>query len=115
MNIKDILDDFDDSQGLNDYLWRNRPYKGQPHTSGGERGKTEVRGITFRDLQDAFVLAAFDAGNNQLNPEQKERWRKDRMTENEIYLLDLNKISPIAWAQNMSCRVEKMMGIYPNI
>jgi len=114
-NLNEIFEDFENSQGMNDIMWRNRPYKGQLHTNYGERGKTEVRGITFRDLHDAFVLAAFDAGNDQLNEEQNERRRQGRMSLNEIYKLDLNKLDPIAWEQNMSIRVEKMMGIYPNV
>ena len=115
MSIKDIIDDFSNGQGDNDWLWRNRPYKGQPHTDNGERGKTEVKGVTFRDIRDCFILACFDAANDQLTEEKKDRWRKDRMTLNEIYELDLNKLDPIAWAQNLSVRIEKMMGIYPNI
>ncbi len=113
--LDDILEDFSNGQGDNDWLWRNRPYKGQMHTTSGERGRAEVKGVTFRDIQDCFILAAFDAANDQLDEAQKERWRKDRMTLNEIYKLDLNKLDPIAWAQNMGIRIEKMMGIYPNV
>lgn len=113
--FKEILENFSNGQGDNDWLWRNRPYKGQPHTDSGERGKTMIKGITFRDVRDCFILAAFDVGNDQLSEEQNGRRAKDRMSLNEIYTLDFNKIDPIAWAQNMAVRIEKMMGIYPNV
>jgi len=116
MDLKGILDDFDKEQGYKCQLLRNRPYTGQPHTDTGERGKTEIHGITFRDLRDAFVLAAFDAGNDQ-DPtgHNFDTERQGQVTYNHIFKLDLNKIDPIAWAQNMSCRIEAMMGIFPNI
>ncbi len=112
----DILEDFAKHNGDKCYLWRNRPYVGQPHTDNGVRGKTEVKGITFRDLKDAFVLAAFDAANDQ-DPTGNhfERERQGYVTFDAIYRLDLNKLDPIAWQQNFSVRVEKMMGIFPNI
>ena len=28
-----------------------RPFTGQPHTENGERGKTEIKGIRFRDFE----------------------------------------------------------------
>lgn len=115
MDINEIFEDFENSQGLNDTMWRNRPYKGQRHTVLGERGKTEIKSITFRDLHDAFILAAFDAGNFMLTEEQNKRREQGRMFINEIYQLDLNRLDPIAWEQNMGVRIEKMMGIYPNI
>src|SRR3954463_8298631 len=36
---------------------RDRPYNGQPWTDQGERGKTEVKGITMRDVADCLVRA----------------------------------------------------------
>lgn len=67
MDIKEILYDFDSSQGMNAKLFRNREYVGQPHTDSGERGKTEVKGITMRDIVDCFVLGCFDASSHLLN------------------------------------------------
>ncbi len=37
-------------------------------------------------------------------------WRRD-----DVYLVDFTKIDPIAVAQNLTCEIEKMMGIFPNI
>jgi hypothetical protein len=115
MDINQIFEDFGNNQGWNSYLYRNRPYKGQMHTDLGERGRTEIKGISFRDLHDAFILAAFEAGNDQLTEEQYENVKKNKVTESDIYNLDLNKIDAMAWQQNMSIRIEKMMGIYPNV
>ncbi len=116
MNLNEIMEDFGRRNGDKCYLFRNRPYIGQPHTDNGKRGKTEIKGITMRDLKDAFVMAAFDAGNDQ-DPSGNnfDRERKGCVAYNDIYKLDLNKIDPIAWQQNLACRIEKMMGIYPNV
>ena len=116
MDLAGIFDDFDKKNGNKCPLFRNRPYIGQPHTDNGERGETEVCGLTMRDIKDAFVMAAFDAANDQ-DPtgEYFEKERQGNVCYNDIYKLDLNKIDPIAWQQNMTCRIEKMMGIYPNV
>lgn len=82
---------------------RNRPYTGQPQTADGERGKTEVRSVTFRDLKDAFVIGLFLASDV---PEDER---------GSVYALDLNAIDILAAFQNMACEVEKRMGIYPNV
>lgn len=46
-----------DALGSNHNMRRDRPYSGQPHTSEGVRGATEIRGITFRDLRDCYIRA----------------------------------------------------------
>ena len=86
-----------------DTLDRSRPYDGQPWTDTGERGKTEIKGITFRDLRDCFIRALYDS-----SPIEAKDYPKS------VYDLDLNAIDIIAVAQNMSCWVEKYMGIFPN-
>jgi hypothetical protein len=35
--------------------------------------------------------------------------------ENDLYGWDLNKLDPMAVAQNLACEIEKIMGIYPNV
>lgn len=61
-------DDPDFKEKLNFELWstqsstdyrndRERPYNGQDWTDDGERGKTEVKGLTFRDIKDCLVKA----------------------------------------------------------
>jgi len=96
---------------------RNRLYIGQPHTTHGERGKTEIKGITFRDLSDCFIracfLSAFDqneAGYNEAN-----KGENGVLTENDLYSLNFNRIDIVAVRQNLCCQIERMMGIYPNI
>src|SRR3990167_2801417 len=85
-------------------LVNDRPYDGQPHTTTGERGKTEIKNVTFRDIRDCFIRGAFYSSG--LKPEDYPK---------SIYDLDWNVIDPIAVWQNMSCEIEKKMGIYPNL
>jgi hypothetical protein len=80
-----------------------RPYDGQPHTDTGERGRTEVKGITFRDLRDAFIRACFESSGLSI-----KEWPGD------VYQLPWHEMDILAVAQNLSLNVEKAMGIYPN-
>jgi hypothetical protein len=81
-----------------------RPYDGQPHTDTGERGRTEIKGITFRDLRDAFIRACYESSGLPM-----EQWP------GSVYDLPWRDMDIIAVSQNLSCNVEKMMGIYPNV
>jgi len=90
--------------GLLDTLDRERPYDGQLWTDTGERGRTEIRGITFRDLRDCFIRACFNSSS--LDPKDYPK---------SVYDLDWENIDIIAVEQNMSCWVEKYMGIFPNV
>lgn len=98
---------FAEIQGSGAYsLARNRPYDGQSHTDGGERGKQEVHGVTMRDVCDCIVLAFLScAGMDRENP-----------IHDDLYSIpDLNELDPGAVIQNAVCNIEKMMGIYPNV
>lgn len=86
-------------------LDRKRPYNGQPHTDHGERGKTEVKGLTMRDISDCFVLGLLDASGLQ----------SKHPVHDDIYKIDLHKIDPGAAIQNAMCHIERFMGIYPNV
>jgi len=46
--------EFYTGEGMNN-MDRNRKYTGQPHTDYGERGKTQVEGLTMRDVCDCFL------------------------------------------------------------
>ena len=83
---------------------RERPYNGQPHTDAGKRGMTKIEGLTLRDLGDCFIRACYDSSG--LAPKDYPK---------TIYGLDWEGIDPIAISQNMSCWVERYMGIFPNI
>ena len=85
-------------------LDRSRPYDGQPHTDLGERGRQEIHGITMRDLRDCFIRACYDASG--LLPQD---WPKT------VYDLPWDQIDPMAVANNLTCWVERYMGIYPNL
>ena len=110
--LQEMFDDCDGSSAYSND--RNRPYDGQPHTDNGLRGKTKIKGITFRDLRDCYIKACFlSAGHT--NPELYERVENGGWLTNDIYKINFSEIDPIAIAQNMSCEVEKLMGIYPNV
>jgi len=105
---------------------RDRPYNGQPHTSTGVRGSTEVKGITFRDLRDCFIRAYIlshnhhrDNGLNRAEPnatlrDEANKGERAALCEDDVYKLKGN-VDPIAIAQNLCCEVEKIMGIFPNV
>lgn len=111
--IDELLAKIDDNKDVtrND---RDRPYDGQSHTSDGLGGKTKIKGITFRDLQDCFIKGCLlSCGDKQ--PELYRKVEENSWLINDIYKIDFGNIDPMAIIQNMSCEVEKMMGIYPNI
>lgn len=109
--------------GANASMRRDRPYDGQPQTDEGERGRTEVKGITFRDLRDclirAVILSAGPADDGGLVPREKygEAGKGERaiLCENDLYGFNLDKLDPMAICQNLSCEVERIMGIFPNV
>ncbi|HKU53138.1 MAG TPA: hypothetical protein VJQ25_11760 [Nitrospira sp.] len=86
------------------HLDRDRPYDGQIHTDQGERGKTLVEGLTMRDILDCYVRACFDASG--LMPEE---WPAT------IHELPWQDMDPVAIGQNLTCWIERYMGIFPNI
>lgn len=100
---------------------RDRPYDGQPHTDLGIRGATEVRGVTFRDLRDCFIRAAF-LSSAFLFPDddlsfyhEAEKGEDAALCDMDLYRMNWDKLDPMAVFQNFSCEVEKLMGIYPNV
>jgi hypothetical protein len=86
------------------HLDRTRPYDGQPHTDYGDRGKQEINGVTMRDITDAFFRACFEASGLAI-----EDWPAS------IYNLPWNDMDIVAVSQNLTCQIEKLMGIYPNV
>lgn len=94
---------------------RLRPYTGQAHTNDGWRGAQMVDGLTHRDLRDCLVRAFFLCSHDQLpsHYDQAKRGEEALLSENDLYLLDYNKIDPVALIQNFGCEVERMMGVFP--
>jgi len=96
---------------------RTRPYNGQEHTHHGTRGKTEVKGITMRDIRDAYVRAWF-LSSYHIHPEKYAEACKGpeaNLCETDLFGWNLDDVDPVAVAQNLACEIEKLMGIYPNI
>jgi len=116
--MKELWHKIEDELGMNNVsMKRYRPYSGQPHTDTGQRGATEVKGVTFRDLRDCYIRA-FMLASHHINPTRYSQALKGEdalLCENDLYGWDLNQIDPIAVFQNFSCEVEKLMGIYPNV
>lgn len=96
---------------------KDRPFTGQPHTHDGERGKTEVKGIRFRDLADcsarAYVRACMMP--EELSNELNRRADDGTLNYNDLYRIDDPGMDPVALIQNIICEVEKQMSIYPNV
>jgi hypothetical protein len=86
------------------HLDPTRPYDGQPHTDLADRGSAEISGITFRDLRDAFIRACYESSGLPI-----EEWP------GSVYDLPWQEMDIIAVSQNLSCNVEKAMGIFPNV
>lgn len=127
MDFAHVYDQIEHDLGFNDHnMRRDRPYNGQPHTGTGERGATEIRGVTFRDLRDCFIRAFilshehYKAGTlveiqpNAALRDEAAKGEAAALCENDIYSL-VGGIDPMAVAQNLACEVEKAMGIYPNV
>ena len=123
---------------------RERPYDGQSWTTDGERGKTEVKGLTQRDIRDCLIKAMLisSSSNKYLDEDFNKCWDYsqepvkptqyllDHQNETDyistkvelgtwrlqdVYKINWDEVDPIAVCQNMSCEIEKMMGIFPNI
>lgn len=110
---KTLQEMFDECDGSSSYSNdRNRPYDGQSHTDYGQRGKTKIKGITFRDLRDCYIKGCLlSSGEGILY----DRAIDGSWLPGDVYKIDWEQIDPIAVAQNMSVEVEKLMGIYPNV
>ena len=119
-----VWDQISHDMGWHDHsMRRDRPYNGQEHTSTGIRGATEIKGITFRDLRDCFIRAILLStggeriGDKDMRPLYEEACKGEiaAICENDVYGFNLDRLDPIAICQNLSCEIERAMGIYPNV
>jgi hypothetical protein len=128
MSAEHLFDQIGHDLGWHDHnMRRDRPYNGQPHTGTGMRGATEVKGITFRDLRDCFIRAVLLSTGGYRDHDPKVRARMEALydeakkgenaalCENDLYGFNLDRLDPMAICQNLSCEVERLMGIYPNV
>jgi hypothetical protein len=115
-----MWDQIEDDLGFNDArMLRARPYDGQPHTDTGIRGRTEIKGITFRDLRDCFIRAVClsNGGAHDDNMpfyREAEKGEHAALCENDLYKLK-GIADPMAICQNLCCEIERLMGIFPNV
>lgn len=124
---------------------RDRPYNGQSHTDDGERGKQLVEGLTMRDIRDCLIRAMLISAPSEkylepetflkcwdfsTNPPTPTQFLLDNQNDpnfisnkveigtwrsQDVYKINWDIVDPIAIAQNLTCEIEKMMGIFPNI
>jgi len=92
---------------------RNRPYDGQPWTDNGIRGKTLVEGLTMRDIKDCFIKALLRCSPSELG--LYEKVENNTWATSDLYGWNLDMVDPLAVGQNLTCEIEKMMGIFPNL
>lgn len=122
-----VWDQVEHELGWHDHnMNRDRPYTGQPHTISGVRGATEIKGITFRDLRDAYVRAVilshqvYAPGSidpiqpNHAMSQEADKGVNAALCEQDLYRLK-GDYDPMAVIQNLGCEIEKLMGIYPNV
>lgn len=97
---------------------RDRPYDGQPWTDQGLRGKTEVTGVTMRDLIDclysAMIISSRQEELQRLIPSFDDP-EIGEWTYGDIHSVNMAELDPILLSQNFGCLVEKYMGIFPNV
>lgn len=118
-----------DNLGAGTNMRRDRPYNGQAHTDTGERGKQLIEGITIRDIRDAFIRAFIISHPTygRLQFTESERIQPNAtlydealkgpdaaLCSNDMYSL-VGDFDPLAVAQNLTCEIERLMGIFPNI
>lgn len=126
-NFDKMWDEIGHDLGWHDHnMQRDRPYNGQPHTDTGTRGRQEISGVTMRDIRDCFFRAYIKSHNYYVNgsiqPIQPNSTLIDEankgvngvISENDLYTL-IGGFDPVAVSQNLTCEIEKIMGIYPNV
>lgn len=124
---------------------RERPYNGQSWTDEGKRGKTEVKGLTMRDIRDCLIKAMLVSSYSEKYLEEKEfskcwdysespikptAYLLERQDDpdyistkvelgtwrpQDVYKLNWDNIDPLAVSKNLTLEIKKMMGIYPNV
>lgn len=86
-SLRSLWGQIEDDFGFNDHnMKRDRRYNRQPHTDTGERGKTEIKGITFRDLpllarlraMAAIGAEAADAIDRLTRERDHEKWLREQ-------------------------------------
>jgi hypothetical protein len=127
MDLNKLHDFMAHELGWNDHnMRRDRPYNGQMHTSTGERGREEVKGLTMRDIRDcymrAFVMSHEYYKRGSIERQEPNATLIDEANKGEAAVLCENDLfelvgdaDPVAVAQNLGCEIERAMGIFPNV
>lgn len=90
----------------------------QPHTDAGERGDYIVNGITIREIA-ACVLRGMLDGATKFSEEYPKLKAEDLDYHNLLDIIYevtwIENFDPVAIQQNVTCHIEKSIGIFPNI
>ncbi len=79
-----------------------------------QAGQNRGGGHPVSRLSDCCVKALVDSAVDP--PEELRRRAEDgTLNWNDLYDLDFSDVDPVAIVQNLGCRVEKAMGIFPNV
>ena len=115
LNLEDLIRSTQGSTAVS--MDRNRPYDGQSHTDNGVRGQQEVHGITMRDVTDCLIRAMVHSSDpgTEAGMDLRRKLDEGSLVHDNIYDADLSLMDPIAIAQNLTCEIERMMGIFPNV
>jgi hypothetical protein len=108
--LGDAMRECDGSSAIS--MDRNRPYNGQPWTDTGIRGQQLVEGLTMRDICDCYIRGIISSCNDDY---LKRKMEENTLKWDDIYDVDFNDIDLHAIRQNLTCHIERMMGIFPNV
>lgn len=116
--IEAIARALDDLANETPTMARDRPYNGQPWTDSGERGKQMVAGLTMRDVRDCFVrayiLSHAPTDANLPYIREAEKGADACLNQSDMFAMQ-GDVDPVAVGQNLTCEIERAMGIFPNI
>ena len=113
--LSDALASLEETPGQS----RSRPYSGQQHTDAGARGEQLVHGLTMRDVRDCFIRAFimshdYDIEDNKPYIREAKKGVKGCLAADDVFNMK-GDIDPMAVGQNLTCEIERVMGIFPNI
>jgi hypothetical protein len=90
----------------------------QPHTDAGKRGEHIVNGITIRQIAECVLRGMLDGGtlyHDQDNAIDTIHLGYHQLID-LIYEVEwIDNFDPVAIQQNVSCHIEKVLRIYPNV
>ncbi len=71
----------------------------------------------MRDVGDCLVRAMVHSSepDSEAGKDLRRKLAEGSLVRDNIYDADLGLMDPLAIAQNLTCEIERLMGIYPNV